>query len=173
MGKINALYECALPLGSRAPHRRGHDLRVGKPVRTFPLIVQGPLAMNFSRRLRGWPVPAIENSELSVRNPPTMERLRLWLRSAITVKGRPDWIFVKLHCHGMDPRDEPLMIGSGMRRFLAELTEWARGSRGCRLHFVTARELVNIALAACDARIGDPGEFRDYRLRRIAAERRT
>lgn len=173
VAKINALYECVLPLGSRAPHRKGRDLRVGDPPRIFPLIVQGPLGMNFSRRLRGWPVPAIENAELSARNPPTMERLRLWLRSSITVKGRPDWIFVKLHCHGMDPRDESLMIGAGMRRFLEELSQWARESGKCRLHFVTARELVNIALAACDARGGDPGDYRDYRLRPIAADRRT
>jgi hypothetical protein len=33
------------------------------------------------------------------------------------------------------------------------------------LHFVSAREMANIALAACDGREGDPGDYRDYRYR--------
>jgi hypothetical protein len=34
------------------------------------------------------------------------------------------------------------------------------------LHFVTAREMTNILLAACDGRDGNPGSYRDYRLKR-------
>jgi hypothetical protein len=33
------------------------------------------------------------------------------------------------------------------------------------LHFVSAREMANIALAACDGREGNPGDYRDYRYR--------
>ena len=35
--------------------------------------------------------------------------------------------------------------------------------RGYCVHFVTAREMVNIALAACDGNSGNPGKYRDYR----------
>jgi hypothetical protein len=161
IGKINALYECALPLGRRAPHRRGKDLKCGRSPRVFPLIIQGPLGVRLSEgRLR------IESGELTSRWPPTMERFHFWGRAAIRVGGRPDWIFIKLHCHGMDPRDESAMFGESLRRFLRELTEWARASGEMRLHFVTAREMANIALAACDGRDGNPSEFRDYRLQR-------
>jgi len=52
-----------------------------------------------------------------------------------------------------------------MRDFLRELVQGAE-QRGEILHFVSAREMVNIILAACDGREGNPGEFRDYRLRR-------
>ncbi|MCI0547834.1 MAG: hypothetical protein L0027_11180, partial [Candidatus Rokubacteria bacterium] len=103
--KINALYECTLPLERRAPHRRGQDLRVGRPPRVFPLIVQGPLGFNWSRRLRGWPVPFIENGQLTGLVPPTTYRVDLWRGAGIGVEGRPEWSFIKLHCHGMDPRD--------------------------------------------------------------------
>ncbi|MGC2153548.1 MAG: hypothetical protein WA618_16020, partial [Terriglobales bacterium] len=34
------------------------------------------------------------------------------------------------------------------------------------LHFVSAREMVNVILAACDGREGNPGDYRDYRLKR-------
>ena len=165
--KINALYECAGPLDRRAPHRRGHDLRRGHPPRVFPLMVQGPLGLDFARRVSGWPVPSIENGALTTLCPPTMHRLRLWRGASITVDHRPDWIFIKLHCHGMDPRDEAAMLGSPLRRFLGELTEWAGASSRYRVHFVTAREMVNIVLAACDGREGNPGDYRDYRLRLI------
>ncbi len=171
VSRINALYECALPLRRRAPHRRGRDLRKGNPPGTFPLIVQGPLGLNFSRRINGWPVPCIENGALTTAYPPSMDRLFLWRKAAITVKGRPDWLFVKLHCHGMDPRDEAAMLGAPMRKFLQEVKEWSRNHGECGVHFVTAREMVNIILAACDGREGNPGQYRDYRLRLITPSR--
>jgi len=63
VSKINALYECTLPLDNRAPHRRGRDLVCGRPPSVFPLILQGPLVLT----LRGphWPFFSIENSALT------------------------------------------------------------------------------------------------------------
>ena len=98
-----------------------------------------------------------------------MRRLELWRRARITIHGRPDWIFIKLHCHGMDPRDEASMHGGPLRRFLEEVVERARTAGTFRVHYVTAREMVNIALAACDGREGNPRDYRDYRLRRIGS----
>jgi len=99
-----------------------------------------------------------------------MRRLALWTRAGITVKGRPEWVFIKLHCHSMDSRDQGAVLGDPMREFLAALTSDAR-QYGYGIHFVTAREMVNIALAACDGRSGSPGDFRNYRLRLIASPR--
>ena len=167
VGKINSLYECAIPLSRRAPHRRGRDLRRGRAPEIFPLIIQGPLGLNFSRQLRGWPAPCIENGALTTPYPPTLHRLNLWRQAAITVKGRSDWVFIKLHCHGMDPRDESALLGRPMAHFLRELTEEATTTGAYQVHFVTAREMVNIILAACDDREGNPFDYRDYRLRLI------
>ena len=171
VGKINSLYECTPPLDERAPHRRGRDLHRGRAPVTYPLIIQGPLMVNFGRRKRGSLFPSIENGELASANPPTLARLRLWRQAGITVHGRPDWLFLKLHCHGMDPRDEVTMLGAPMQQFLRALTKGARESSEYRLHFVTAREMVNIILAACDGRDGSPGEHRDYRFRPIRRTR--
>jgi len=167
VSKINSLYECALPLDERAPHRRGRDLRVGRAPEVFPLMVQGPLGLNFAERAAGLPLPKLENAALTTRYPPTLERVRLWRRAAVTVVGRPEWVFVKLHCHGMNPEDREAMLGRLIQKFLGELTEASRDGGGFSLHFVTAREMVNIILAACDGREGNPGDFRDYRFRLI------
>lgn len=165
--KINSLYECTLPLEERAPHRSGRNLKRGRPPERWPLIMQGPLGLYFARHRRGVAVrPRLDNAEISATHPPTLERIDRWRRTAITVQGRPDWVFIKLHCHGLDPMDAEAMVGPGRAKFLSTLTDYA-AQRGDTLHYVTAREMVNIALAACDGREGDPGDFRDYRLQLI------
>jgi len=169
--KINSLYECAPPLEQRAPHRRGRNLRVGSVPTTFPLMVQGPLGLNFAQKAAGLPMPKIENAALTTAYPPTLERLRLWRQAAITVEGKPDWVFIKLHCHGMDTTDREAMLGGSIQNFLRELIEGAHVGGDYVPHFVTAREMVNIILAACDGREGGPGEFRDYRFRLIKTPR--
>jgi hypothetical protein len=171
VSKVNSLYECALPLEQRAAHRRGFHLRAGRPPAKFPIIVQGPLLLNFRSR-GGMILPGIENAALTSNNPPSLSRLRLWQRAGISVQGRSDWLVIKLHCHGMDPRDEELFLGPSLRSFLGELVAWAAAAKRS-LHFVTARQLVNILLAACDGQEGDPGAFRDYRLRLITSVKRA
>jgi hypothetical protein len=66
----------------------------------------------------------------------------------------------------MDPRDKEVMLGRAIQEFLRELIDGAQ-QRSETIHFVSARELVNIVLAACDGRDGNPGDYRDYRLKRI------
>jgi hypothetical protein len=163
IAKINSLYECTLPLSERAPHRLGRDLERGRSPNVFPLMVQGPLLPCFFSP--GFGKAGIENGAITRRNPLSISRLRLWKRAAISVRGRPDWLFIKLHCHGMDPTQQDAVIGAPMREFLRELVEGAE-QRGEILHFVSAREMVNVILAACDGREGNPSEYRDYRLQR-------
>jgi hypothetical protein len=163
--KINSIYECALPLTERAPHRKGRNLARGRAPKSFPLIVQGPLMLNLhpGSGSRRW--VRIDNAALTGPNPASLHRLSLWKRAAISVEGRPDWLFIKLHCHGMDFRHEEATLGSAMQKFMRELTGGAK-ERNEVLHFVSAREMVNIILAACDGKEGNPGEYRDYQLKR-------
>jgi hypothetical protein len=164
--KINSLYECGLPLNQRAPHRQGRELGCGRTPRVFPLIVQGPLMLDFHRSgNKKTRMAAVENGALTPPNPPSLHRLKLWRQAGISVHGRPDWIFIKLHCHSMDPTQEPAVLGDPMRKFLRELVEGAQ-ERSETLHFTSAREMTNIILAACDGREGNPGDYRDYRLKR-------
>lgn len=163
ISKINALYECALPLNQRAPHRRGDDLRAGRAVARFPFIVQGPWALDFDRHARNG-IGRVENGALTASNPPSMRRWKLWKNAAIAVAGRPDWLFVKLSTHGMYPGQTEVMLGEITRRFVRELLDGSE-SRHETLHFVSAREMANIALAACDGREGNPSDYRDYRYR--------
>ena len=64
----------------------------------------------------------------------------------------------------MDPTQKDAVIGEPFCNFLEEFVAGA-AERKETLHFVTAREMANIALAACDGREGNPGDYRDYRFK--------
>jgi len=164
--KVNSVYECVLPLDQTAPQRKGLDLAVGRAPKTWPLIVQGPLVTDLVGSLRS-AKPVVENGGVTGFAPMSTRRLAFWKKAQIHVAGRPDWLFIKLHCHSMDPTQREAVIGGAFRSFLDQLVTGAP-SRKETLHFVTAREMVNILLAACDGRDGNPGEYRDYRFKRIA-----
>jgi hypothetical protein len=163
--KINSLYECGLPLDEPAPHKKGTDLSAGHPPRIFPLIVQGPLLTDFARSRRAFR-PMFETGAITNPNPMSLERLALWKQARIRVAGRPDWLFIKLHCHGMDPTQKDAVVGSLFQKFLEQLVG-GRKQRQETLHFVTAREMANIILAACDGKDGNAGQYRDYRFQRF------
>jgi len=163
--KINSVYECSGALERAAPHETGIDLTVGRAPRVFPLMVQGPLLLDFTRSRRTMR-PMFETGAITAPNPMTLERLALWKQARIHVAGRPDWLFIKLHCHSMDPTQEDAVIGEQFQKFLGELVNGA-GERKETLHFVSAREMANIILAACDGKEGNPGEYRDYRFKRL------
>jgi hypothetical protein len=161
--KINSVYECGLPLDQKAPHREGRDLSVGGVPSIFPLMIQGPLITDFHRSWRSRR-PAFDNAAFTASLPPTVRRLALWKQAQIQVQGRTDWIFIKLHCHSMDPTHKNAVIGDAFEKFISELVDGA-ADRKETLHFTTAREMTNILIAACDGREGNPSDYRDYRLK--------
>jgi hypothetical protein len=55
-----------------------------------------------------------------------------------------------------------VFLGEPYRAFHQHLAETYTEANGWRLHYVTARELVNILHAAEDGQTGNAGQFRDY-----------
>jgi hypothetical protein len=169
IAKVNSLYECGTPLSEPAPHRSGVDLKAGRPIAKLPFMVQGPWALDFDRTARSG-FARIENGAITGAKPPSLRRLQLWRRAAITVAGRLDWIFIKLDAHGMYPDDTDTVLRGPMQHFLRELIGGAVERKEI-LHFVTAREMANILVAACDGKEGNPGDYRDYRYRLVRPAR--
>ncbi len=103
---------------------------------------------------------------MTAANPPTLKRFKLWMECRITVSGRPNWIFVKLHTHGAEPLNSEMLLGEEMKLFHTALAVYAERAHNLRYHYVTAREMVNIIHAAEAGHSGDPSQFRDFRYRR-------
>jgi hypothetical protein len=168
---INSVYYAT---GTDRPKSHDHGRRVRAEREPQPvgedelLLVQGPLALNWQRKKLGL-LPRIENSDLTAANPPTAERMRLWLDCQVTVEDRPNWVFVKLHTHGSKPENTRMLLGEPMRAFHRALAKMASRDHTLRFHYVSARELVNILHAAEAGHSGEPGQFRDFRYRRVTS----
>ena len=146
-------------------HDHGQYAQVGYTAKDDELMfIQGPIALNWKERKYGF-LPRIESSDLTLRNPPSMERFKLWVNSAISIEGRPEWIFVKLHTHGCNPNNIKMHLGGVLESFYKELSSFVRNVPEMSLHFVTARQMANIALAAIGGKSGNPYDYRDFRYR--------
>jgi hypothetical protein len=164
---INSIYECALPIDQAVPHRRGNSVAANGKETVLPLIFTGPLVFNWTRRVKGLPVPRIDDGALTANQPLDRARFDRWRSANITVAGKSDWVFIKLYCHGFFDRDQSICIGDDARRFFGSLTDEAESNGAFKVHFATAREAFNMTSAAIDGKRGEPGHYRDYRLRPI------
>ena len=162
--KINSIYYAKDDPEQPKSHDTGIDVEVGKDPVGDLMIIQGPLALNW--RNRKWGIlPHIENGDISAGNPPSRHRIDLWIKQGISVKGREDWVFVKIHTHGTQERNIPVVLGKPADQMFAYLENKYNDGENFVLHYVTAREMFNIVKAAEAGRQGNPTWYRDYVLR--------
>ncbi len=162
----NTIYLAKNLPGRPRSHDEGRRASVGcKPKPEELLLIQGPAALNWKWRKKGI-LPRIEHADLCATNPPSPPRADLWVRQHIYVAGRPEWIFIKLHAHGCIEGTAAALLGDAMRGTLQHLCDHYNDGTRHSLHFVTAREMHNIARAAIDGQTGNPGHYRDYAIRK-------
>lgn len=142
---INSIYY-ATSSGCR-PKSHDRGMRVGalpQPPGAL-MLIQGPLRL--------WRPPGtwslrVENGCIQRGQPPTEARLEQWLRANIHVPSRPDWLFVKLHTHGAPEMNQQVLLGQPMVEFHQALARRVSGDSRFQFHYVTAREMYNLACAA-------------------------
>jgi len=147
------------------PHRpKSHDtgvrVRAGGEPSGDLMLIQGPTGFMWHNRKFGL-LPRIENADVRTSSPPTRERVDAWVETGIHVEGRPEWIFVKVHTHGTQERDTDTLLGAPMRQAFEHLQSRYNDGRDWKLHYVSAREMYNIAKAAERGLPGEPGQYRD------------
>jgi hypothetical protein len=167
---INKIYECGLPLNEAIPHSKGNAIRVNQGEMKLPIIFQGPLVFNWTRKINGIPVPRLDDGALVENQFSDLKRFKRLVSSNVTVEGKSDWVFVKLYCHGFFDHDQNACIGDGLKRFFSEILEESGKSGKFSVHFASAREAFNMVSAAVDGKNGSPNEYRNYLLRTIMDE---
>ena len=161
--KLNSIYYATDDPVRPRSHDRGSDVGVApRPARSL-MLIQGPLLLDWHRRKWGM-APRIENGCLQAGQPPDDARVDLWLRARVQVRTRPDWFFVKLHTHGAADPNRPVLLGEPMLRFHAALARRAERNRNFHYHYVTAREMYNLARAAEAGWTGPVELARDFEL---------
>lgn len=159
--KINSIYFADDDPVRPKSHDSGIDVSFGGRAEGDLLLIQGPLALNWRREKL---LPGIENGDINSVNPITGTRIKIWIDQHICVRGKEDVIFVKVHCHGLKPRDSGYITGEGLERGLSILEEEFNDGEKYILHYVTAREMANIVMAYNDGEDGPIRDLRDYRL---------
>jgi hypothetical protein len=158
--KINSIYYAWDRPGPRS-HETGIDAGTGKPPANSLLLIQGPLVLDWQRRKWGL-MPRIENACLQDCQPPDERRIDQWLRARVQVPSRPDWFFVKLHTHGAPESTADVLLGDAGVRFHEALARRAQSDAHFHFHYVTAREMYNLARAAESGWTGSVADARDF-----------
>lgn len=152
--KVNAIYYASSRPEPKS-YDAGVDVEVGKTPSGDLMIIQGPIYVDW--RAHHVETAAIEKFERYVPR-----RIAYWQRAHIHVTGRPEWVFIKLHTHGMQSREE--LLGHDLNALCSGLEDQFKNFP-YRLHYVTAREAYNIIKAAEAGENGNPNNFRDYGVR--------
>jgi len=159
--KINSIYYAKDDENKSKSHNTGCDLFVGGKEWGDLMLIQGPLGLNWKNRKWGI-FPRIENSDISKASPPTNDRIDQWIDMGIHVKGKPEWVFVKIHAHGAGEDDMDVLLGQPMENMFSYLENNYCNTNQYFLHYVSAREMYNIAKAAEAGEKGSPNKYRDY-----------
>lgn len=159
--KINSIYYAVDDPEKPKSHNTGIDVKVSKPPSGDLLIIQGPLSVNFRDWSSGF-YPRIENGEVEGTSPPSLKRVDQWVRTNIHVKGKPDWVFVKIHTHGALPGSMDIFLDDTIDQIYTYLETKYNNGKNYSLHYVTAREAYNIIKAAEAGLSGNPNQYRDY-----------
>jgi hypothetical protein len=158
---VNSIYYATDdPLRPKS-HDRGTAVRVGGAPSGDLMIIQGVLGWDWASRKFGI-LPRIENSDVRKGQPPSRSRIDQWVRLAPTVRGRPQWKFIKVHTHGAPEAQAAVLLGEPIERMFEYLSERYNDGREYVLHYVSARELYNIVKAAESGAGGNPGDYRDF-----------
>ncbi|HVH45306.1 MAG TPA: hypothetical protein VM925_23295 [Labilithrix sp.] len=157
---VNQIYWPTGDLSAKRCYETGTRAKVGEVMRDRVLLVQGPIGL--ARRGLGI---RLEYSALTAHDPATRARAKSWLAPGIHVEGRPEWVFVKLHTHGAPDKQGASLLGEGGRALHEILTTQYNDGRKWILHYVTAREMYNIAIAAMEGKSGNPNDYRDHVLK--------
>jgi len=167
--KVNSIYYAADDPQAPKSYDTGSDVAVGMPQSGDLMLITGP------GRRSGVPaslarIPGLARAAdrllgtcaVEAHLPPWPGRVERWVRAGVHVRGRPEWVFVKVHAHGAVPANFSAYFDSAAATLHECLARMCRGETGWRLHYVTAREAYNIVKAAEAGRTGDPNDYRDY-----------
>ncbi len=153
--KVNQIYWPIGDLTKRRCYEHGERAEVGVHHDDRLLMITGPLAIaRKGRAIR------IENGAITGDDPATAARVATWIDQGIHITGRPEWVFVKVHTHGAIEKTASSVLGDGGQALHTALREQMRP--GDSLHYVTAREMFNVARAAMDGKSGNPNAYFDY-----------
>ena len=121
------------------------------------MLIQGPLCA----ALRGRRF-IMDDADLAHYRRFGPKRLDRWVKCGIHVAGRPDRVFIKLHCHGAEDRNREALLGTDLDALFTDAESRYNDGQHYRLHYVSAREMFNIVKATEEGVEGDINRLRNH-----------
>jgi hypothetical protein len=114
----------------------------------------------------------VDDGDIHPAMPANATRVQRWVNARVHVAERPDWVFVKTWGHSASTREDmEEFLGGHFDAALAELERNFNDGRRYVLHYVTAREAYNLAMAAASGAKGDPSAYYDATIPMYVASR--
>jgi hypothetical protein len=154
---VNRLYYATDDPAKPKSYDWGQEAEVGKPGVGDLFEFTGQSVVHW-KGIR----PVYDHGEIEASELPTEERIDSWIKKGVHVKGKPDWIFVKVFAHSNRAPDHEAVLGEWGRRMNKYLSTHYNDGQKYVLHYVTAREAYNIAKAAEAGKSGNPNDYRDF-----------
>ena len=160
---VNTIYYAEDKPGLAKSHDKGVDVKVGGEPCGDLMIIQGPIGLNW-KKLKKKIFPQIENSDIRNTMPPSNDRVDLWVKTGVHVKGKPEWLFIKIHTHGAQEKSMNSLLGKPFDDMCHYLESKYNDGEKYKLHYVSAREMYNVIKAAEAGKEGNPNQYRDFKL---------
>ena len=126
------------------------------------MIFEGPLVFSPTWNLRRLFLE-LDNGDIHQAMQASPARVDRWVRANVHVPERPEWRFIKMFGHGAEtPEDVEAVTGARFDEMLSYMEQRYNDGTEYVLHYVTARQAYNVAMAAADGHSGDPSQYYDY-----------
>jgi hypothetical protein len=126
------------------------------------MIFEGPLIFAPTLNVRRLFL-RLDDGNIHPSMPASPARVNAWIRANVHVPQRPEWVFIKLFAHGAEsPDDVDAVTGHDFDETLDYLEREYNDGQRYVLHYVTARQAYNVAMAAVDGHAGNPNDYLDY-----------
>ena len=162
---INKIYYAKDNPEQPKSYDKGKELAVGGEGWGDLLMIPGIIGLRWKSRTHRFK-PSIESSDISDSNPLFEDRVDYLVKNAVTIKGKSNWKFIKLHTHGAIEENWEVNLGSfanDMYTYLGK--KYNDGEKYC-LHYVTAREMFNIIKSTEAGKTGNPNQYRNFLIER-------
>jgi hypothetical protein len=161
--QVNSIYVARDDPSKPKSYDRGKAVRVRQREVSGLLLVQGPLVPYIGKGKHGLKV-AVDDGDLAAYRRYSSDRLDRWVRAGIHVQGRPDRIFIKLHTHGAPDANRAALLDGDLEALFSDAEARYNDGKRFRLHYVTAREMVNIVMATAAEAGENLSHARDFLL---------
>lgn len=134
----------------------GKEVVAGKISTGDLLMIPGIIGIRWNQSRKRL---SIETSNIDESDILNKERIDYLVNNAVRIKGKPNWLFIKLHTHGAKNDKFIELFGKSIDFMCDYMDRHYNNKDRFFTHYVTAREMYNIVKAAEAGKTGNPREY--------------